>query len=364
MNSAGWMALARLQALRCARWPVLALVCVVAWLARGAFDRANTPFAGTAASTLETDMLARHGAWWLVLVALAPAFAWLAAGASHTALGRERPLLLASGASPLLVLGATALGVAAAGALALALAGASIESGAHADGMVARSLGAAPAPSGRWVDAQGFEFVLVDPRPDVAQALNLPLGLGGGAGAATLVGWEARTPQGTTRGATPIALQGEAVLALPPGAPLAITLRTLEPDARVHLLDGARWQGALEGARLASLELWWRSVAALLALCGLAAGAAAWMRPMLAGATTLCAWWAVGFWLEPAWLAGADLGACLATVREGRLPPQGDVWQIADGLLLGAGGVVLGAWRLLGTSRAAAMDARHAKEGA
>jgi hypothetical protein len=361
MSSAGWLALARLQATRCARWPLLALLAVVAWLARGAFDRSGAPFAGAEVSPLEADMLARHGAWWLLLVALLPTFAWLAAGATHAALGRERPLLLAAGANPLLVLGATALGVAAAGALALALAATGLESGARVEGLVARSLGEAPAPGGRWIDAQGFEFVLVDPRPDGAEALILPLGLGGGAGAATLVGWEARTPGGATRGAAPIALQGEAVLALPPGAPLSIALRTLEPEARVHLLDGASWQAAPAAGRLASLELWWRALAALLALCGLAVGAAAWMRPLLAGATTLASWWAVAFWFEPAWLAGGDLGACLATVREGRIPPQGDAWQLADGVMLGAAGVVLGAWRMLGPARAAVRQAGRAE---
>lgn len=358
MNAAGWLALARLQAARCARWPILALVVVVAWLAHGAFERPGAPTAGATIAPLQADMLARHGAWWLVLVALVPTCAWLAAGAAHAALTRERALFCAAGANPLLVLGATASGVAAAGALALALAAAALESGAAIDGVVARSLDAAPTPGGRWIDARGFEFVLVDPRPDAAEALILPLGLGSGAGAATLVEWEARTPAGATRGTAPIALQGEAVLALPPGAPLTVALRTLEPEARVHLLDGARWQGASAAARLASLELWWRAVAALLALCGLAAGAAAWMRPLLAGATSLAAWWAVSFWLDPAWWPGADLGACLANLREGRLPPQGDVWQLADGAMLGALGVVLGAWRLFFPTRAAELAPR------
>ena len=364
MSNAGWWAVARLQALRCARWPVLALVLLVAWWAHAAFDRAGVPQAGAPAIPLEADMLARHGAWWLVVVALPPTFAWLAAGAAHDALGRERPLLLAAGASPLVVLGATASGIAAAGVLALALATAAIESGARVEGVAARSLDVAPAPSGRWIDERGFEFVLVDPRPHAAEALLLPLGLASGAGAATQVAWEARTPGGTTRGRLSLALQGEAVLALPSGAPLSVALRTEEPGARVHLLDGARWQGAAESVRLASLELWWRAMAAMCAICGLAAGAAAWMRPLLAGATTLSAWWAAGFWFEPSWLAGADLGACLSLVREGRLPPRGDAWQIADGLLLGAGGVVLGAWRFAGPARAAKTGAPRTEDHA
>ena len=152
MSSAGWWAVARLQALRCARWPVLALVLLVAWWAHAAFDRAGVPQAGAPAVPLEADMLARHGAWWLVLVALPPTFAWLAAGAAHDALGRERPLLLAAGASPLVVLGATASGIAAAGVLALALATAAVESGARVEGVAARSHDVAPAPSGRWID--------------------------------------------------------------------------------------------------------------------------------------------------------------------------------------------------------------------
>lgn len=320
----------------------LALAATGAWLATApVLERVSGLIPNSAAAALE-----RHGAWCAVLLVLCPCWAWLAAMRGHALRTKERALWLVGGADAWQATVSQLVGLCSIALVSVMLLALLVEWRAGTANLP-RTLGPATAPHGVWIDHQGLTWRADTPAPAHATTLCVPMGLGFGAGAATPVEFSVSSLGSTQRRESLIALQGEACVAWPldTGAPhdtsTTLQLRTLDPAARVWLMEGAHWQAAAEPASAASVELALRTLLLLAVLAAWAHGLAMWMRPALAAVVALFAWGALALAWSPTWLAGAHLPEALYTLRAGSIPITVDAWSVADAFAGALVGVVL-----------------------
>lgn len=320
----------------------LALAACGAWLATAqTMERVSGLIPTSASAALE-----RHGAWCAVLLVLCPCWSWLAAVRGDALRTKERTLWLVGGADAWQASVSQVLGLCTVALASVVLLALMIEWRAGA-ATLPRELGPAVAPQGVWIDHQGLTWSASVPAPSHATTLCVPLGLGSGAGAATRVEFSVSSLGSTRRSESLIALQGDACVAWPTDTSdtldtgTTLQLRTMEPAARVWLMEGAHWQAAPEPASTASVELALRTLLLLAVLAAWAHGLAMWMRPALAAVVALLTWGAIAFAWSPAWLAGAQLPEALYTLRAGSIPIAIDAWSVADALAGALVGLVL-----------------------